>query len=117
MDCIVQELRTEEKSPVIDYKAQGTSDPDLSVPTDTFLLAIMTKFQAEMFNAFPERIACLDSTHCSNQCRLELVTLKVEDEFRNGCVHIHTCFCTPDLTCAYFYTSTHTHMYVCTYVP
>ena len=92
VDRIVQELHNEEKSPVLVYKAQGASDPDLSVPSDTFLLAIMTEFQAEVFNAFSSRIVCLDSTHCTNQYRFKLVTLMVADEFRNG-MSTHTCTC------------------------
>ena len=84
VDRIVQELHKEEKSPVLLYKAQGASDLDLPVPTDTFLLVIMTEFQAEMFNAVSERIICLDSTHCTNLYRFKLVTVMVADEFRNG---------------------------------
>ena len=51
---------------------------------DTFLLVIMTSFQASLFTAFSERIVCLDSTHKTNQYRFKLLTVTVADEYRNG---------------------------------
>ena len=83
-DRIVRELNEEKPSPILAYKQQGI---DVDIPTlssDTFLLCIMTDFQAQMFNAFSSKVVCLDSTHCTNQYRYKLITLMVVDDFHNG---------------------------------
>lgn len=84
VDRIVRELCSEPKSPILLYKAQGADKPEIELPTNTFIIAIMTEFQAQLFNAFSQKIVCLDSTHCTNQYRFKLVTLMVADEFTNG---------------------------------
>ena len=85
VDRIVKELNEETPSPVLFYKAQGVSNPDFPLlAEDTFLLVIMTQFQATLFENFSERIICLDSTHKTNQYRFKLITLVVPDEYRNG---------------------------------
>lgn len=85
VDRIVKELNEETPSPILFYKAQGVSNPDFPVlAEDTFLLVIMTQFQATLFESFSERIICLDSTHKTNQYRFKLITLVVPDEYRNG---------------------------------
>ena len=85
VDRIVKELNEEPQSPVLYYKPQGVVDPDHStLVEDTFLLVIMTRFQASLFEAFSKRIVCLDSTHKTNQYKFKLLTVVVPDEYRNG---------------------------------
>ena len=82
---IVEELRLESPSPVLFYKAQGKKDPEnLKLADDTFLLVIMTSFQAGLFEMFCNKIVCLDSTHKTNQYRFKLITAVVPDEYHNG---------------------------------
>ena len=84
VDRIVKELKEEAPSPVLYYK-QGVADSNFSMlHEDTFLLFIMTGFQASLFETFGERIVCLDSTHKTNQYRFKLLTVVVPDEYRNG---------------------------------
>lgn len=85
VDRIVKELKQEAPSPVLYYKPQGVKDPDVNVlATDTFLLVIMTDFQASLFTAFSSGIVCLDSTHKTNQYWFKLITVVVPDEYRKG---------------------------------
>ena len=80
VDRIVKELKEESPSPVLYYKPQGVVDPEHpSLLEDTYLFVIMTGFQATLFDAFSERIACLDSTHKINQYRFKLLTVVVPD--------------------------------------
>ena len=82
---IVQELSLESPSPVLLYKPQGVEDPELpDVAKDTFLLVIMTEFQATLFETFGGKISCIDSTHKTNQYRFKLLTIMVPDEYHNG---------------------------------
>ena len=81
---MVRELQEETPSPLLAYKPQGHSHPEINLPDDTFFLVLMTDFQARLFEEFGERLICLDSTHKTNQYKYKLVTLLVADEFRNG---------------------------------
>ena len=82
---IVKELSMESPSPVLLYKPQGTEDVEFpTLAKDTFLLVIMTEFQATLFETFSEKITCIDSTHKTNQYRFKLLTIVVPDEYRNG---------------------------------
>ena len=38
----------------------------LYLEKESFLLAIMTKFQAQMFEMFSHKVVCVDSTHKTN---------------------------------------------------
>lgn len=90
MHRIVQELSLESPSPVLLYKPQGVEDPELpNVTKDTFLLVIMTEFQAMLFETFGGKITCIDSTHKTNQYRFKLLTIMVPDEYHNGTYVIH----------------------------
>ena len=61
---IVEELKMEIPSPVLLYKPQGIIDSNLlNLAKDTFLLVLMTEFQASMFETFSSKIVCVDSTH------------------------------------------------------
>ena len=92
---IVEELRLECPSPVLFYKAQGVKDPKHpKLDEDTFLLILMTSFQAGLFELFSSKIVCLDSTHKTNQYRFKLITVVVPDEYHNGTTcQSHTFLC------------------------
>ena len=85
LDRLCRELENEEDSPIIAYKPQGRVEekyPGLS--EESFLLVIMTKFQASMFQKHSPKIVCVDSTHKTNPYGFKLVTVVVPDEFKNG---------------------------------
>lgn len=95
VDRIVTELRQESPSPVLLYKTQGVTNlQHPALAQESFLLVLMTEFQATLLNSFASQIVCLDSTHMTNQYRFKLLTLMVPDEYRNGehstCMHAHT---------------------------
>ena len=85
VERLVRELQQEENSVVIAYKPQGKKDeafPQLG--EGSFLLVIMTDFQATMFEKHSARVVCIDSTHKTNPYGFKLVTVVVPDEFKNG---------------------------------
>jgi len=85
VDRIVQQLQTETPSPVLLYKPQGIDDSNMPLLLkDTFLLVLMTDFQASLFETFCSKIVCVDSTHKTNQYRFKLITVVVPDEYHNG---------------------------------
>ena len=82
---MLKELDLENPSPVLFYKPQGQKDPDhFNLAEDTFLLVLMTNFQAGLFEMFSSKIVCLDSTHKTNQYCFKLITVVVSDEYHNG---------------------------------
>ena len=82
VDRIVCELKRESPSPVLVYKPQGAEL--YSLAADTFILVLMTPFQADLFSTFGEKIVCFDSTHGTNEYQFKLITLLIVDEYRNG---------------------------------
>ena len=85
VDQIVKELNEETPSPILFCKPQGVTDSNFPMlKEDTFLLVIMTAFQASLIEAFSGHIVCLDSTHKTNQYRFKLLTVVVPDEYRDG---------------------------------
>ena len=85
VDYLVRELQQEENKVVIAYKTQGQTNQDFpQLSNDSFLLVLMTDFQAEMFADHSHRIVCIDSTHKTNPYGFKLVTIVVPDEFKNG---------------------------------
>ena len=82
VSVIVEELRGEPFNPVLIYKPQGTKDPQYPMlPDDTFILALQTKFQKELYEAHASTILCIDSTHGTNQYRFKLITCIVPDDY------------------------------------
>ena len=78
VDCLCKELQNEEDSPTIAYKPQGKVDekyPGLS--EDSFLLVVMTQFQASIFQKHSPKIVFVDSTHKTNPYGFELVSVVV----------------------------------------
>ena len=84
VDRIIKELQQESPSPVIFYKHQQCELPRSQLGADTFLLLLMTQFQADIYAHFAEKIVCFDSTHGTNEYNFKLGTLLVVDEFQNG---------------------------------
>ena len=85
VSVIVEELREEPFNPILIYKPQGTKDPLYStLSDDTFILALQTKFQKELYEAHASTILCIDSTHGTNQYRFKLITCIVPDDHGKG---------------------------------
>ena len=60
----VHELQKENPTPVLLYKQQFQAIPDHpSLTKDTFLIVVMTEFQAEMFTKFSYRIQKIQMLH------------------------------------------------------
>ena len=92
VNLIVEELRNEPYNPVLIYKPQGRSDPQFpTLQDDTFVLAIQTKFQKELYEAHASTILCIDSTHGTNQYRFKLITCVVPDDHGKGNMLTNTC--------------------------
>jgi len=82
---IVEELRNEPFNPILVYKPQGTAEPQYPMlQVETFLLAIQTKFQKDLYEAHASTILCIDSTHGTNQYRFKLITCIVPDDHGKG---------------------------------
>lgn len=72
-------------NPVLIYKPQGevaAEYPTLS--KESFVLAIQTEFQMELFRENSTKIFCIDATHGTNAYRFKLITCLVPDKFGNG---------------------------------
>ena len=82
---MVNELRQEEYDPILCYKPQGTIDPSLcQLPKESFMLAIQTEFQKELYEQYATTIVCIDSTHNTNSHRFKLITVLVPDDYGEG---------------------------------
>lgn len=87
VDRIVSELKMEKPSPVIAYKPCAKKDENYPLlREENFLVVLMTDFQADMFSHF-STMACVDSTHKTNEYGYKLITLLVIDDFRKGKGH------------------------------
>ena len=76
---LVSELREEPFDPVLIFKPQGIHCPEYpTVPTESFMLALQTEFQLELYREYAPTILCIDSTHGTNQYRFKLITGHVE---------------------------------------
>ena len=81
----VAELQQETFNPVLIYKPQGectSSHP--SLPSESFVLAIQTQFQLELYQKYASSLLCIDSTHGTNAYNFKLITCIVADEFGQG---------------------------------
>lgn len=73
---IVEELNMETPSPVLLYKPQGINDSNFPyLAKDTFLLVLMTEFQASLFETYSSKIVCVDSSHKTNQYQFNWLQL------------------------------------------
>ena len=67
VSLIVSELQEESFDPVLFFKLQGSKSPEhLVLPEESFIVAIQTKFQLELYNQHASTILCIDSTHGTN---------------------------------------------------
>ena len=81
----MNELMKEDPSPILAYKQQGFKHPSYpSLPDESFLLIIMTGFQAKLFCEYASNILCIDATYRTNEYKFKLITLLVVDEYRKG---------------------------------
>ena len=82
---LVNELRAEIYDPILCYKPQGSIDPTLCQLTkDSFILALQTEFQKDLYERFAQTIVCIDSTHKTNSHGFKLITVLVADEYGEG---------------------------------
>ena len=85
VSILVQELRMEPFNPVLMYKPQGEVAPECpTLSKESFLLAIQTKFQMELFRENSNKFFCIDATHGTNAYRFKLITCLVPDKFGHG---------------------------------
>ena len=85
VNLIVEELRNEPFDPILIYKPQGRVEPQYPMlQVETFVLAIQTKFQKDLYEAHASTILCIDSTHGTNQYRFKLITCIVPDDHGKG---------------------------------
>ena len=85
VNLIVEELRNEPYNPVLIYKPQGRTEPQYpTLQDETFVLALQTKFQKDLYEAHASTILCIDSTHGTNQYRFKLITCVVPDDYGKG---------------------------------
>lgn len=84
VSILVQELQQEPFDPILIYKPQGNESSTLS--KDSFILAVQTEFQAELYRKFSSKILCIDATHSTNAYRFKLITCVVPDEFSQGII-------------------------------
>lgn len=90
VDRLVKELLLESPSPILFYKPQDTVNAEFPHLTlDTFLLVLMTGFQASIFEEFSSKVVCIDSTHKTNEYRFKLLTIVVPDEYCNGMLNFN----------------------------
>ena len=81
----VSELQLESYNPVLAFKMQGCIDDNYPhLPEDSFLLAIQTEFQKNMYQFYGGCVLCIDSTHGTNAYRFKLITCMARDHFGQG---------------------------------
>lgn len=51
---------------------------------DSFVVAVQTEFQVELYRKFSSKMLCIDATHSTNSYRFKLITCVVPDEFGQG---------------------------------
>ena len=85
MALYVAELQQENFNPILIYKAQGEVDPGFPLMlSDSFVLALQTEFQLDMYKEFAPSVLCIDSTHETNAYNFKLITCIVADKFGQG---------------------------------
>lgn len=101
VQMMVNELHDEKYNPVLIYKPQHKKIPEFpALPDDTFIFAMQTQWQKEVYERFSGTVLCIDSTHGTNPYAFKLVTCIVPDDFGKG-----TCICR---TIYMYYTYTRT---------
>lgn len=95
----VTELQEEKFDPVLFFKPQGHKSTEYpNVPEESFILALQTEFQLNLYKQHALSIPCIDSTHGTNQYQFKLITVVLPDDFRKRSVSSYNsnmiiCFC------------------------
>lgn len=89
VSMIVAELEQESFNPILIFKPQGKVDQTLSLESNSFVLAIQTQFQMELYRKHVSTIMCIDSTHGTNQYRFKLISVIVPDDQGKGKVFFY----------------------------
>ena len=85
VSIMVAELKEESFNPILIFKPQGIKDPTYPyLPAESFVLALQTQFQREIYQKHATTILCIDSTHGTNQYRFKLITCVVPDDHGKG---------------------------------
>ena len=89
VELFVQELQLEPYNPILLYKHQHENDPAYpSLPKESFLLALQTEFQKQLYKEHANKVLCIDATHGTNAYLLKLITVMVADEYGEG-THVY----------------------------
>ena len=79
------QLQEEPFDPILIYKPQGMLLEEYpTLPKESFIIAVQTEFQVELYRKFSSKILCIDATHSTNAYRFKLITCVVPDEFGQG---------------------------------
>lgn len=90
VDLFVQELQLEPYNPILLYKRQHESNPAYpSLSKESFLLALQTEFQKQLYKEHANKVLCIDATHGTNAYLFKLITVMVADEYGEG-MHLST---------------------------
>lgn len=85
VDILVRELQQEPFNPILIYKPQGVvNDEYPTISKDSFIVAVQTEFQVDLYRKFSSKILCIDATHSTNAYRFKLITCIVPDDFGQG---------------------------------
>lgn len=92
VDIFVRELQMEPFNPILLYKRQGeVAEECPTLSKDTFLIAIQTEFQMELFRENSGKILCIDATYgtnATNAYRFKLITCLVQDKLGHGKINV-----------------------------
>lgn len=85
VDLFVRELQQENYNPILLYKCQHANDPAYpTMPKESFLLALQTEFQKQLYDKHASKVLCIDATHGTNAYKFKLITVMVADEYGQG---------------------------------
>ena len=85
VDLFVRELQQEPYDPILLYKCQHEIDPAYpTLPRESFLLALQTEFQKQLYKDHASKVLCIDATHGTNAYKFKLITVMVADEYGQG---------------------------------
>ena len=78
----MRELQQEPFDPILIYKPQGIVMEEYpTITKDSFIIAVQTEFQVELYRKFSSKILYIDATHSTNAYRFKLITCIVPDDF------------------------------------
>lgn len=87
ISLLVKELKQEPFDPILIYKPQGeVVDTYPSLEKNSFLLALQTEFQQELYRKYAGKILCIDATHGTNAYRFKLISCIVQDDYGKGTI-------------------------------